>query len=179
MYIHLHLDTWNLDFMIIGLVSDFLPEGNSKRSFGWFIHQSSTTHLTQDTNGKVTNSYLDTTNEKVDLALDFIRTCDTNNKFIIVSDSLSVLKAMNHTNSKNPPIQKLLEKCHELLANKEIVLCWISSHIGILGNEMLDQQARGRSGSVEECLTWDRRATCSSHRRHCVVVLEQDTFILA
>ena len=26
----------------------------------------------------------------VDLALDFIRTCDTNNKFIIFSDSLSV-----------------------------------------------------------------------------------------
>ena len=49
---------------------------------------------------------------------------------------------MNHTSSKNPQIQKLLEKCHELLANKEIVLCWIPSHIGILGNEMVDQQAK-------------------------------------
>ena len=78
----------------------------------------------------------------VDLALDFIRTCDTNNKFIIFSDSLSVLKAMNHTSSKIPQIQKLLEKCHELLANKEIVLCWIPSHIGNLGNEMVDQQAK-------------------------------------
>ena len=38
----------------------------------------------------------------VDLTLDFIRTCDTNNKSIIFSDSLSVLKAMNHTSSKNP-----------------------------------------------------------------------------
>ena len=36
----------------------------------------------------------------VDLALDFIRTCDTNNTLIIVADSLSVLKAMNHTSSK-------------------------------------------------------------------------------
>ena len=43
----------------------------------------------------------------VDLALDFIGTCGTNNKFIILSDSLSVLKAMNHTSSKNPQIQKL------------------------------------------------------------------------
>ena len=42
----------------------------------------------------------------VDLALDFITTYDTNNKFIIFSDSLSVLKAMNHTSSKNPQIQK-------------------------------------------------------------------------
>ena len=69
----------------------------------------------------------------VDLALDFIRTCDTNNKFIIFSDSLSVLKAMNHTSSKNPQIQKLLEKCHKLLAKNEIVLSWILSHIGSLG----------------------------------------------
>ena len=50
----------------------------------------------------------------VDLALDFIITCDANDKLIIFSDSLSVLKAINHTSSKNPPIQKLLEKCHEL-----------------------------------------------------------------
>ena len=48
----------------------------------------------------------------VDLALDFISTCDANNKCIIFSDSLSVLRAMNHTSSKNPQIQKLLEKCH-------------------------------------------------------------------
>ena len=49
---------------------------------------------------------------------------------------------LNHTSSKNPQIQKLLEKCHELLVNKEIVLCWIPSHIGILGNAMVDQQAK-------------------------------------
>ena len=46
----------------------------------------------------------------VDLAFDFISTCDANNKFIISSDSLSELKAMNHTSSKNPQIQKLLKK---------------------------------------------------------------------
>ena len=51
---------------------------------------------------------------------------------------------MNHTSLKNPQIQKLLEKCHELLANKEIVLCWIPSHIGILRNEMVDQKAKYR-----------------------------------
>ena len=49
---------------------------------------------------------------------------------------------MSHTSSKNPQIQKLLEKCHELLAYKEIVLCWIPSHIGIQGNEMVDKQAK-------------------------------------
>ena len=70
-----------------------------------------------------------------DPALDFIRTCDTNNIFIIFSDSLSVLKSLNHTRSKNSQIQKLL-------ANKEIVLCWLFSHIDIPGNEMVDQQAK-------------------------------------
>ena len=49
---------------------------------------------------------------------------------------------MNHTSSKNPQIQKLLEKCHELLAYKEIALCWIPSHIVIQGNEMVDKQAK-------------------------------------
>ena len=78
----------------------------------------------------------------VDPALDFIRTCDTNFKFIIFPDSLSVLKAINHTGSKNSQIQKRLEKCHELLANKEIVLYWIPSHIGIPVNGMVDQQAK-------------------------------------
>ena len=47
--------------------------------------------------------------------------------FIIFSDSPSVLKAMNHTSSKNPQIQKLLE---------------IPSHIGIQENEMADKQAK-------------------------------------
>ena len=46
----------------------------------------------------------------VDLALDYTRNCYFYNKFIIFSDSLSVLKAINHTSSKNPQIQKLLEK---------------------------------------------------------------------
>ena len=95
------------------------------------------------------SSIFTTAAKAVDLALDFIRTCDTNNKFIIFSDSLSVLKAMNHTSSKmshtsskSQQIQKLLEKCREILENKAIVLFWIPSHIGILGNEMVDQQAK-------------------------------------
>ena len=38
---------------------------------------------------------------------------------------------------------------------------------------------RERSGSVVECLTRPRGRGFKPHRRHCVVVLEQDTFILA
>ena len=49
---------------------------------------------------------------------------------------------MNHASSMNPQIQNLLEKCHKLLVNNEIVLCWIPSHIGIPGNENIDIQAK-------------------------------------
>ena len=52
------------------------------------------------------------------------------------------MKAINHTSSKNPQIQKHLEKCHELLAYKEIALCWIPSPIDIQGNKMVDKQAK-------------------------------------
>ena len=91
---------------------------------------------------RIPDVYLTAEAKAIVLALDFISTCDANNKFIIFSDSLSVFKAMNHTSSKNPQIQKLLEKCHELLAYKEIVLCSIPSHIGIQGNEMVDKQTK-------------------------------------
>ena len=48
------------------------------------------------------------------LALDLIADCETSNKFVIFSDSLSVLKSLDHTSSKNPQIQNILEKHHDL-----------------------------------------------------------------
>ena len=78
----------------------------------------------------------------IDLALDLIADCETSNKFITFSDSLSVLKSLDHTSSKNPQIQKQLEKHHELSELNEIVYCWIPSHIGIAGNESVDQKAK-------------------------------------
>ena len=41
----------------------------------------------------------------VDLALDFIRTCDTHYKFIIFFESLSVLKAIAFSIESNEPYQ--------------------------------------------------------------------------
>ena len=78
----------------------------------------------------------------IDLAFDLIENCRFCNKFIIFSDSLSVLKALNHTYSKNPQIQKLLEKHNEISKTKEIVFCWLPSHVGIIGNETADRRAK-------------------------------------
>ena len=38
----------------------------------------------------------------IDLALDLVDKCNSHDKFIILSDSFSVLQALNHTSSKNP-----------------------------------------------------------------------------
>ena len=39
------------------------------------------------------------------------------NKFVIVSDSLSVLKSLNHISSKIPKIQNLFEKTLQVIEN--------------------------------------------------------------
>ena len=76
------------------------------------------------------------------LALDFVKTCACTDKFVIFSDSLSVLQALNHTSSKNSQIQHLLLNHHEISSSKTVIYCWIPSHIGIYGNEKADKHAK-------------------------------------
>ena len=64
------------------------------------------------------------------------------NKFVIFSDSLSALKSLNHTSSKNLKIQDLIEQHHELSKTKKIVFCWLPSQIGKEGNEAADVKAK-------------------------------------
>ena len=78
----------------------------------------------------------------IDLALDFVNNCTYTDKFVIFSDSLSVLQALNHTSSKNSQIQHLLLKHHEISSSKSVIYCWIPSHIGIYGNEKVDKSAK-------------------------------------
>ena len=67
-------------------------------------------------------------------------------RFVIFSDSLSVLKSLNHTASKNTKIQNLIEKHHELSKTKEILFCWLPSHVGIKGNEAAYVKAKASLG---------------------------------
>ena len=85
----------------------------------------------------------------IDLALDFINNCNSYNKFVIFSDSLSVLQALNHTMSKNQQIQNILLKHHSISEFKTIVYCWVPSHVGIYGNEQVDKKAK-ESLSLEQ-----------------------------
>ena len=61
--------------------------------------------------------------QAIDMALDYVMNNSLENKFVIFSDSLSVLKSLNHTSSKNPKIQNVIEKHHELSQTKEILFC--------------------------------------------------------
>ena len=50
------------------------------------------------------------------MALDYVRNNSLDNKFVIFSDSLSVLNSLNHPSSKKEKNQNLIEK-HQVIAN--------------------------------------------------------------
>ncbi|RUS83367.1 hypothetical protein EGW08_008870 [Elysia chlorotica] len=76
------------------------------------------------------------------MALDTVSTL-RKDKFLILSDSLSLVKAVGEATPRNPRILKVLERIHEIqTGGKRIVLCWIPSHVGIEGNEMADELAK-------------------------------------
>ena len=68
-------------------------------------------------------------------------------QFIIFSDSLSVLKSLKNLNHSNPLIQQILRKYFYLSTSKEIIFCWLPSHINIRGNEIADQEAKAALSS--------------------------------
>ena len=78
----------------------------------------------------------------IDLAPDLIDNSDKTS-FLVLSDSLSCLKALNGSDLSNSKILHLRQRIHHLkLKNKNITLAWIPSHIGIEGNESADALAK-------------------------------------
>ena len=73
----------------------------------------------------------------IDLALNIISK-SKHKKFIIFSDSLSVLLSLRNKKFQNPLIIKLLSRLDSMSNRKEIIKCWIPSHIGVRGNERAD-----------------------------------------
>ncbi|KAL0840831.1 hypothetical protein ABMA28_014638 [Loxostege sticticalis] len=78
-------------------------------------------------------------------ALQFIEKLDTQ-KWLIISDSMSVLEALSnpcHSAKTNYLIFEIKEKYAELInTGKDIVLFWSPSHIGVVGNEKADNFAK-------------------------------------
>ena len=74
----------------------------------------------------------------IDLAMNIIAN-HKSTKFILYSDSKSVLQALQSKDSSTPLITRLLDKMNALSKNNSIILTWIPSHIGIQGNEKADK----------------------------------------
>ena len=70
--------------------------------------------------------------------------CSVNEKFLIFSDSLSSLQALQGSGVDNPLLMHIHNEYQILTEDqhKTVVLCWIPSHIGIPGNETADRAAK-------------------------------------
>ena len=78
------------------------------------------------------------------IAIDLAKNIIVNHKsskFIIYSDSKSVLQALQSKDSSTL-ITRLLDKMNTLSKNNSIILAGIPSHIGIQGNERADRAAK-------------------------------------
>ena len=86
-------------------------------------------------------------------ALRYVKMTNTDNRFVIFSDSKSVLQAIS-SKWEHPAIRILMEYLHSIhFIDKEVVFCWIPSHMGIQGNERADKAAKeALSKDVTECL---------------------------
>ena len=80
--------------------------------------------------------------EAINKALSYVKV-STRKSFVIFSDSMSVLQAIESQESKNPLVNRVLQTCQRILSgNKYITFCWIPSHRDIRGNEDADRAAK-------------------------------------
>ena len=80
--------------------------------------------------------------EAINKALTYVKV-STRQSFVIFSDSMSVLQAIESQESKNPLVNRVLQTSQEVLSgNKYITFCWLPSHRDIRGNEDADRAAK-------------------------------------
>ena len=72
-------------------------------------------------------------------------------RFVILSDSMSVLQVIESQESKNPLVNRVLQTCQEISSNgKFFTFCWIPSHRDITRNEDADRAANKLHASMPQ-----------------------------
>ena len=98
--------------------------------------------------------------EAINKALTYVNV-PSRKSFVIFSDSLSVLQAIESQESKNPLLNRVLQTCQKILSNgKFITFCWIPSHRDITGNEDVDRAAKDALSKAQPThfeLRWQKR----------------------
>ena len=80
--------------------------------------------------------------EAIDKALNYVKVSSVE-RFVIFSDSMFVLQAIESQESKNPLVNRVLQTCQKIISNgKFITFCWLPSHQDIRGNEDADRAAK-------------------------------------
>ena len=80
--------------------------------------------------------------EAINKALTYVKV-STRKSFVIFSDSMSVLQAIESQESKNPLVNGVYQACQQILSDgKFITFCWLPSHSDIRGNEDADRAAK-------------------------------------
>jgi ribonuclease HI len=104
------------------------------------------------------------------LALDIIIQ-STEQDFLIQSDSLSCVNAVENRNLENPLVVEILERLHQQLqVDRRITFVWVPSHIGIAGNTATDAVTKAGVSlpiSNAEIPHTDFKLLISSHVRNC------------
>ena len=77
----------------------------------------------------------------LEMALDLVDS-SSEKQFLILSDSLSCLRAIDNFNIKDIRILKIYEKLRKVAQSKKVVFAWIPGHTGIQGNEEADSLAK-------------------------------------
>ncbi|XP_031333925.1 uncharacterized protein LOC116163936 [Photinus pyralis] len=90
---------------------------------------------------------------------------DHEEKWILITDSLSALTAIQHIYCTHPCVQEIhTTLTHLSRKNKKIVFAWTPSHRGITGNEEADQLAKHALTSAEA--TIENLSTKEDHQKY-------------
>ena len=79
---------------------------------------------------------------------------------VILTDSLSCLRAIENMSGKHPIITRITNMLY--YSSKKIVLCWIPSHTGISGNDHADRRAKR---AIDQRITKDMKIPIQDLKR--------------